>query len=595
MIELAPASALDVLSQLHAQLDSHFRDLHQGRRALAAPVFALEHGLADDELDHLRTSVRSAVARGFGSHYWLRSWLPFIVYASEAGYDYVGSDFWPSFEKVTPGWATHGDRDRIRDWFRRFSTEYGGAVPGGAFAANFTIIAWPITHAVLPVYLQRSLAQLLYDFRTGLTARLLEQPDELGKQLAARAWNYTERFRIFCTNTSLLGHVAVALLSGENESTPYLTAPTLARVVEGLSGEQQARHWLRSAQASASRVRGFRPSRSAGTARTTTRRLPRATDPRLLLRHEGAWNAYAELPDLSALGAGLPEVYSQLRVSRGSVEGGARSIPPSGLLYPGQEVRLARWPRPDQPFLRLERGDAQTNRILSDQCVITKGPWWLFRRQGPGLAVEVRGRFVRPGHRYVLIGPDTLGMPAVPWCREAAIDVQGAKAYEFIVPPRLSEREEAAIAAAGLAAISHVAIRPVGVVASAWDGEGEVEWLAGEPAMLSVRSDVLPQRARVVVDSAVYFLEWTPGEPELPFGLEGLTVGTHELSVALLGDGGREIASGSLVVTIRDPQVRPEHAAIGEGIRLLAAPARPTLAELWDGRADITGSSRSRV
>lgn len=588
--ELSPSSAIDLLSGLHEFLDAHFRDLHQARRSLGsnAPVFALEHGLSDGDLDSLKDSVRSAVAHGFGSRFWLHTWLPFVVYAAEVGYDYVGNDYWPPFAEMTPGWEHYGDRDRVRGWFRRFSADYGGAVPEGAFAESFTIIAWPITHAVLPVYLQRYLAQLLFDFRMGLTTRLLEQPEELGKQLAARASNYTERFRVFCTNTSLLGHVAVALLSGENEPTPYLSAPTLARIVEGLSEEQQARHWLKSARASASRVRGFRPSGSAGTAVTSAMRLPRATDPRLFLRCGDEWNAYAELPDLTTLCAGRPGVYNQLRASRASVNGGARAIPPSGLLYPGQEVRFARWPRSDQPFLQLERGDDETNQILSDQCVMTKGPWWLFRRHGGGLAIEVKGKFVRPGHQYVLIGAESLGIPAVPWCTETAIGARDVRAYEFMVPPHLSEREQAALLAAELAVVSHVSIRPVGIVASAWDGEGEAEWLAGEPAMLGIRSDFAPRRARIAVDGAVSFLQWTSGEPELLFSLEGVAVGTHELGVTLLGDGDRQMASGSLVVTVRDPQVRPEGAAVSEGIRLLATPTRPTLAELWDDRGVVT-------
>jgi hypothetical protein len=67
----------------------------------------------------------------------------------------------------------------------RFANNYGGARPTGAFADYFVIIAWPIAHAVLPSYLQRQLAHLLYDFR----GRLLH---------------------------SLLGRVAVALLQGDN-------------------------------------------------------------------------------------------------------------------------------------------------------------------------------------------------------------------------------------------------------------------------------------------------------------------------------------------------------------------------------------------
>lgn len=588
MAYVGPNSELESLRYLDGALHTRFAELGSARAELepSSPVFALEHDLAPDDLDLLRATVRAAVQAGLGARHrqW---WLPFVVYAAESGYDYVGPEYWQSFEQSTPGWRSD-QRRWIQSWFQKFATEYGGAVPTGAFASNFTIISWPITHAVLPVYLQRNLAQLLFEFSGALTSELLDDPQALGVRLARRATNYTERFRIFCENTTLVGQVAAALLSGENEPTPYLTGATLARIVEGLSEEQQARHWLKSARASASRVRGFQADGSAGAAVTTTKRLPRATDPRLFLRRDDAWNAYAELPDLTVLSAGLPEVYGQLRVSRASVDGGARSIPPSGLLYPGQEVGFARWPRADQPFLQLERGDDESNRILSDQCVITKGPWWLFRRQGTGLAIEVKGKFVRPGHQYVLVGADSLGAPAVPWCTEAAISTQGVKAYEFMVPPHLSEKEEAAIVAAGLAVVSHVAIRPVGIVASAWDGEGEVEWLAGEPAMLGIRSDLLPRRARVVVDGTVYFLEWTPGEPELLFKLEGLAVGTHEVGVALLGDGDRQLASGALVVTVRDPQVRPEGAAIGEGIRLLATPTRPTLAELWDDRAVVT-------
>lgn len=588
VVNIASSSAVELLQYFHETLDTHFGDLRDARATLEprSPVFAMEHDLSQEDLELLKGAVREAIKNDYLACYQAM-WLPFVVYAAEMGYGYVGDEYWTTFSSLTPRWTSQ-ERSTIRDWFVRFHAQFGGARPTGAWANRFTIIAWPITHAVLPTYLQRHLAQLLFEFSGALTSDLLDDPEALGVRLARRASNYTERFRIFCQNTTLVGQVAVALLSGENEPTPYLSASTLARIVDGLSEESQARHWLKSARASARRVRGFRSGERAPAAATTSKSLPRATDPRLFLRHDESWNAFAELPDLTVLGADRQDVYSQLRTSRATVNGGARPIPPSGLLYPGQEVRFTRWPRQGQPFLQLDRGDEATNRILGAQCTITKGPWWLFRRQGPGLAVEVKGKFVRPGHRYVLIGAETLGAPAVPRCAETVIGASGVKAYEFQVPPQLSESDEAALLTAGLSVISHVAIRPVGIVASAWDGEGEVEWLAGEPAMLGIRSDLVPRRARVVIAGIVYFLEWTAGEAELLFKLEGLSVGAHEFSVALLGDGDRQLASGSLVVTIRDPQVRPEGAATGEGIRLLASPHRPTMAELWDERAVIT-------
>lgn len=588
MSVIASSSTVELLQHLHERLDAHFSAMGAERANLepSSPVFALEHDLPDDDLDLLKTAVRSAISDYYLAHY-AGTWLPFVVYAAEMGYGYVGDEYWTTFSSLTPRWTSQ-ERSTIRDWFVKFHKTYGGARPTGAWAGQFTIIAWPITHAVLPVYLQRHLAKLLFEFSGALTSELLDDPETLGLRLARGASGYTDRFRIFCENTTLVGQVAAALLSGEHESTPYLSGPTLARIVDGLSQEQQARRWLRSAQQSAHRARGFRPTPTGQAAAATARAQARTTDPRLYLRLEDTWNVYAELPDMTPLSAGLSDVYGQLRLSRAFVSGGDRHIPPSGLLYPGQLVRFARWPCPDEPFLRLDRADVATNRILADQCVMTRGPWWLFRRQGTGLAVEVKGKFVRPGHRYVLIGAGSLVAPAVSWCSEAGLSSEGARAYELTMPEQVSEADAALLKESGIAVVSNVAIRPIGIVASSWDGEGDVEWLAGEPAILGVRSDLAPKRCRVTIGGAVYFLDWTPGETEMIFSLQGLEVGTHFANVSLLGDGERQLTTGSLVITIRDPQVRPEGAAIGGGIRMLASPARPTLSELWDDRAHIS-------
>lgn len=585
MSDVASSTTLELLQYLHESLDTHFSAMREARTSLepSSPVFALEHDLSEEDLELLMTTVRATVASGLGARHrqW---WLPFVVYAAESGYAYVGGEYWRSFETQTPGWRSE-HRSLIRSWFAKFAIEYSGAVPTGAFASFYTIIAWPITHAVLPIYLQRHLAQLLYEFSGALTSELLDDPAALGLRLARRASTYTERFRIFCENTTLVGQVAAALLSGKDEPTPYLLSSTLERIVADLSKEQQARHWLRSAQQSAHRARGFRPTSADGRSTTKARAQRRATDPRLLLRLEDGWNAYAELSDMTPLSASLPDIFGLLRVSRGLVTGANRHIPPSGLLYPGQEVRFAKWPRSDEQFLRLDRADDHTNRILADQCVMSPGPWWLFRRQGTGLAVEVKGKFVRPGHRYVLVGAGSVVAPSVAWCTEVSISAEGARAYELAVPEQLSETEAALLTASGVAVVSHVAIRPVGIVASSWDGEGDVEWLAGEHAILGIRSDQAPKRCRLTIDGVVYFLDWAPDEIELVLSLQGLAVGSHVASVCLLGEDDRQLAAGSIVITIRDPQIRPEGASIGEGIRLLVSPARPSLSELWDERA----------
>lgn len=601
MAEVISHSAVQDLANLHWLLDGHFRQLHEDRGQLpaAAPVFALEHGLGDGDLEWLQQVVRSAVRQGLGAEF-RRWWLPFAVYAAESGYSYAGGEYWQTFEEATPGWdASH--RNLIRRWFKKFAEDYGGAQPQGAFAEYFPIIAWPITHAVLPVYLQRNLATLLYGFSTGLTADLLQDPGALGERLAARAGGYTERFRYFCQNTALLGQVSVALLSGEEDESPYLLRSTLHRLVTGLSRERQSRQWLSAARQAAGRIRstarGFVPEQRRPARPLRLERLPRPTDPRLFLRRAPlGWRAYAELPDLSSLTTRLPQLENELRNRRALVAGAERPFLARGqLLYPGYKERLARWPQPGEPFITLERATDPVNHLIADQCAISGGPTWLFHLRAPGLAVEVKGKIMHPGSSYVLVTDDQAAIPALPATAETVIEATGARAFEITVPDAVNESYAAAFAKAGISLVANVAIRPVGVVASMWDGEGSVEWLAGEPGMIGIYAEQIPATCVVTLDGQPQALPWPGGQRDLLLRLDDLGIGMSEVSVALMADSGETIAEGSLAVTVRDPQVRPDAATAGEGIRLLADPAQPTLSDLWDGRAAISIDGPSSV
>jgi hypothetical protein len=587
--------AEQALADLHWQLDRHFRDLHRTRGQLpsAAPVFALEHGLPDDDRDLLQESVRSAVRQGFGARF-RKWWLPFAVYAAESGYQYTGGEYWQTFEDSTPRWHENGDRTVIRRFFQRFADEYGGARPQGGFARHFSIIAWPITNAVLPVHLQRNLAHLLYEFRAGLTAQLLDDPVRLGERLAARTGSYTEQFRYFCQNTALVGQVSLALLSGEEDESPYLIRPVLHRIVAGLSRERQSRLWLSNARRTAGQIRssahGFAPVPRRPSRPHRPERLPRPTDPRLLLRRaRDGWQAYAELPDLSPLTTRMPSLSGELRSRRASVAGAERAhLARAALLFPGSEVRLTRWPRPGEPFISLERAADPVNQLIADQCAMSRGPAWLFHRRPSGLAVEVKGKIMHPGSSYVLVTDDKAAIPALPAAAETAIEVAGMRAFDIDVPDAVSDSFAVAFARAGVSLVADVSIRPAGIVASLWDGEGSVEWLAGETGMIGIRAEQVPAACIVTLDQQPQPLPWPSGRQDLLLRLDDLAAGTSEVSVVLIADSGRTIADGSLVVTIRDPQVRPDTATAGEGIRVLADPARPTLSDLWDGRAAVS-------
>ncbi|MFI0729075.1 hypothetical protein ACH4S9_08605 [Streptomyces sp. NPDC021225] len=599
MARTAPGGSTEVLKHLHEYLDEHFRTLHTHRQALqpTAPVFALEHDLNQDDLDLLSNAVRGAVAEGFDIRHrtW---WLPFVVYAAEIGYLYTGDEYWPLFSQKTPGWERgpqwkiDNNRKRIKQWFQQFAAEYGGIEPKGAFAKNFSIIAWPITHAIMPADLQRQMAQLLYEARAILTQAMLDDPHILGACLASRTGGHSDRFQKFCSNQILLGHIATALLSGDGETSPHLAQSALIRLLDDLTDEHDSRNWLYQAKRSAHTVRssGFLPTSVSSGPAHRGQPLSAASNPKLLLRQEAnGWYPYLGLPDLTALQAENNQVSEELRKLRPKIEGRHQPLPRGKLLYPGR-VPLTAWPRPGVPIIQLEQGSAQVNELIAERCTITRGPWWLFRKQPGGLAIEIKGGIVRPGYEYCLVGRAGLSALALPWISETAILADGVKAFDVKAPRSLSEEEITQLAAVGLSVVSNVSIHPVGLIPASWDGEGAAEWMAGEPALLTVSSTQTTEKCSVRVDDGLpSLLEWPAGSQQLVFALENLPVGTHEVHVALLtGGAGRPFVSGSLAVTIRDPHPNLEENNEGAGIRLFATPARPKLTEIWDGKASLS-------
>jgi len=581
-----------MLKVLHDQLDDHFKAVRQARELLApgAPVFALEHALPPSEFALLQAAVRQSVAsRKFPRD----TWLPFVVYAAEVGYDYSGDEYWPTFESRTPGWNYSKDAHYLRSQFEAFASAYNGARPAGAWARQFSIICWPITHAVLPTDLQRQLARLLFEYRHSLTSEMLADPALLGRRLSARAWQYSSRFQNFAQNSALLGQVASALLVGEGETSPFVLAPTLHRLVEALSAEHQSRTWLRGAKSTASRVRASglqsmvtRPNTGSGGA--LERRI--SLDPKLTLRNgPDGWRLYLRLPDLSSLAERLSEVHEELGRLRVRVAG--MSGPPlaSGQLrFPGREVRLDAWPSYDSPLFQLERASASVNALLADQCVFPPGPPWLFRVRDTGAAELVRGRTVRPAQDYVLVATSAAVTTGAVALEPLPLECAGVLAYRMTLPNQLTDEQLAFIRNLHVGCLGDVIVRPAGLVPASWDGEGAAAWLADDPVLIAIASEREIGNCVYTVDGTPRVLEWSADAREMFLQLRGLGPGQHRIEFSLLPrTPGDVVAEGAFTATIGLAEIRPQSGTFREGLRLVASPASPTLNELWEGRASI--------
>ena len=595
------------LKEWQAVLSLHFSTLRDSRsaRSISQPLFALEHGLAQTEVLGLEAAVRAHIASRAPSR---DHWLAWVVYSAELGYRYSGDEYWQTFEQETPGWVFNGDRYKIRNFYQRFEREFGGAVPSGPWAEHFSIICWPITHAILPKDLQVQLARTLYESRYLLSEDVLGSPELLGDLIAARSWNASSRFQNLAQDTRLLGQIAAALLiQGQAGSGELIYPATLQRISEDLERERQAREWLQRARRSVNervQIRGL-GSLSSRTSPSNVTQLDEARaavavlgiEPRLVLRPRqdsgGSWDILLEIPDLSHLLLRFPQTREILTGSRCVVAGSqGRPLARGRLLYGAQRVRLVRWPKADEVLLQFEKRDPQLDFLLRTECLLRPGSTWLLRIASDGLAYERRGLRVRPGERYIILstdGPIDGGAHATP----VDIECEGLHAAILDLPASLTEDWQQSIQKQGLGQARAIEVWPAGLSAVAWDGEGHGEWLASERPCLAILADHPLESLKVSIDSSpLNVIELTSldaGEPlflELPL----LSVGMHRLRFSASSNlAGETEALDDQEATIRILEDRPQPAITDHRgpLSVQIDPPHPNIEQLWDGEIEI--------
>lgn len=575
-----------------ARLEGQFRSLAD-RRAGGRTVFALEHGLTVDEVDELRKTVASTF---HSRSERARHWLPMVVHAAEVAYEYDGDEFWQSFDGVTPGWdSTQTSRQDVRQAFQRFAAEYRGPTPHGRWADWFTIICWPIANAILPTDLQRQLARALYIAGPGLGQRI-DNIDELGRYVAASAWEGSDRFQQLREQPTFLGQIAFALLRPQSTTDTMLLESTLRRIVSDLESERSAAGWIRSARGALAkpvlRMAGTRIGVDRGGSQqleAKVEQVARLTSPEVLLRYESqtsTWGVWLRLPNLSPLAALSPEVRQALVESNCSAPAADVPIARGRLLFDAQEIRLVRWPKADAPLVRFQ---GLASGLESALLRAWAGPDMpaVFRVRSDGTAHRVVSRSVRAGLTYLLAHespPDAL--------RQLANETRcsGVHINRVEVPSVIEPRMAQALRGIGCLPTQSAAVWPVGAIPVAWDGEGTVEWLTSDSPMLGVATDHELLELSFEITGAQREATGRIGAGETTFVvLPELPVGTHELLVREVPTEGAP-TTRRLVVGIREP-VR----SIGAGPnRMWAEPHSTDLGQLWSGLTAICVAGPAR-
>jgi hypothetical protein len=554
------------LASLQQRLSQQYARLRDLRATENYPVYAIEHNLTAEECSAAQVLLNEsfrANMRVEEAH-----WLVWIAAAAEVGYRYDGAEYWDTFGAAFPNWSKFGDRNRSRDqtriWYKQFAQEYRGLTPSGPWAKQFPIIAWPITQAILPRYLQRQFAEHLYGLRFILTRSGEYTLDEIGELLNSKYYGGSSRFEGFLQQKTLTARIVLALgLEGVEDAITPIEKVTLDRIVNdidklGSFGRllREARKVLREARFINSAKPGFVPKTKPSLEAPTEM----AERPRLMARtvDDETWSLSLVLPDLaSALRQeGLsPRDLDQTRMRYRSHEGSSWS-PARGLFfYNGEhEVPLATYPKDDIYVFEFEQPLAAAQTALLERLRFAAQSLRLLKLRADGVAFEVVSRYVRANQNYILAA-------SVPIDATAALELglapqrsnsRSAYLWRFDVPSSIDTAGIAALHALGLGYKLGVRVEPLGLSPRWATSNGALVLLDTEAAMFNLSSEVSVREYLVGIDGQLVMriAPATGGSTFISIG--ALSVGVHRVSVAALGAAsGGDIVSENMVLEVR--------------------------------------------
>jgi hypothetical protein len=585
------------LEQWQERLERHFFTLAESRAVSESPIFALEHDLSSAELEQVSHILRSRQRSNLPLD---RYWLLWVIYATEHGYGYEGEEYWLSFEEETPVWDFH-HREGIKAFFKRFQQVYHGVVPSGAWASHFRIIAWPITHAVLPRYLQQQFARVLYDLRFRLASVTTLDARTVGRLLAANAQHVSSRFQQFLQQEELAGRIVLSILHAEPFKGPELIyPPTLRRIVSDVEKVSSSRERLKETQrVVCDRFTGI--GRGTGTlvGRPRVAGVPPDAacifiSPKVLLRHTGGgtWSVLLEVPSFRSVATLSADAQSFLQRTRCRLNGADDMKPAGWLLSGNRKGALRRWPDPAKPLILFERPHPWLDRFLDSGARLSPGPMWLFLIASDGTAREITGRAVRPGHAYIVV--TTREVPeARPDTTSCKLDCDNVKSFRITLPANVSAEMAARLGKIGLQVARTIRVWPAGLPGRGWDGEGNSEWLTTEAPCFGINHDYPVEGYKISLDRGAETFIGTTGCRPVFVRLSPLSAGEHFMQISARWAPSLDAlapsapAQGFVQLMVREPEPWTPATAGHPGLIVTVDPDDADLDALWSNKVDL--------
>ncbi len=600
------------LAAFQQRLSEQYAQLRDSRATENYPVYAIEHGLTAEDSKAAQTLLNEsfrANMRADRAH-----WLVWIAAAAEVGYRYDGLEYWDSFSATFPNWSRYGDQNRdrnqIRTWYKKFAEDYRGLTPSGLWARQFPIIAWPITQAILPRYLQRQFADLLFDLRLTLARSEELTLDEIANLLASGYLGCSSRFEGFLQQKALTARIVLALgQEGIDDRVAAIEKATLNRIIDDIdklgsfgTRLRETRRVLRNARFVNSDKPGFvvTPKRSPDLRETSGR----AERPRLVARPlaDDTWTLSLALPDLARLlrQANLsPRDLEQSRMRFRAYGEGSSWSPGRGLFfYNGEhEEALPSYPTKDVHIFEFERPLPTVEPILRDCLHFPFQVIRLLKLRADGTAFELASLHVRASQDYILAAVAPIDSAIAKKLDLVSLRSGSSSAYLFHlhVPSTLDAVRIDALRALGLGYQLGVRVEPLGLSPRWATSNGALVFLDTEVPMFCVTSEVAIREYLMAVDGQPP-TRVTPAAVGPTFvSLDALSVGSHRVAVSAVGTAsGGNLAAEDLSLEIRPASPWRQAIEGKAGVCLSLDPRDAPIEQLLNGTARLHMTAPTR-
>lgn len=567
------------LNELHNRLYSHYRGLHEQKKKNNYSVFAFEHGLASAERDELILTVHVHLRSSAPDE---RYWLPWVVYATEIGYEFDGREYWDSFESKTPNWRSRGNRHFIRDNFEKFVQSFGGFKPSGVWANHFNIISYPITHAILPRDLQYKLSRVLFDLRSYVNRTLIQTPRLLGKHIFDHSYYETKRFQQFAQNYELIGLIAREILTIDDlGSNDAILPATFQRIISDLRKQRDAATLV-------DQARSVLKSRT-----NVSGRVVRNLEPQLMLRRveNRNWDVFLEIPSLAPIAEKSEEAEKFLRPARPRINGclTGKRLATGMLLMQGSVLRqLKSVPADNEQIINFQRElPPELENFFKKDFVLDLPKATVFNVESNGMALRHKSNVVRPENSYIIL------------CRKAlrgnellkSLQTSCTNVYLYsLSSENLSARQHRdLLREIDLEIEADFRLVPVGLPPLKWDEGHSVEYLDGEAPCFMIKINRSWHEIKIQLEDFDELEINNPtGADHAYFGLPVLPFGLYKLScdVQYDIDSGFETLS-SISIGVKDQLLWQPGSSSQNALLLLSDPPKPTYEQLFNGKVSF--------